>query len=112
MAVLHSEAGRHPYDRDLTELIGELSTRSETFRTLWAAQDVRYHDAGTKQFRHPVVGDLALTYEVMDLRSDPELTMFVYSAEPDTADKEALDFLASWAAGLDLAEPATTGEIP
>jgi transcriptional regulator with XRE-family HTH domain len=110
VAILHSEAGRNPYDRDLTELIGELSTRSETFRALWAAQDVRYHDAGTKQFRHPVVGDLSLTYEVMELRSDRELTMFVYSAEPDTTDAEALNFLASWAVGLELAEPAAGGE--
>ena len=110
VAILHSEAGRNPYDRDLTELIGELSTRSEAFRSLWAAHDVRYHDTGTKQFRHPVVGDLFLTYEVMELRSDRELTMFVYSAEPDSADEEALSFLASWAASADLAEQAPAAD--
>jgi MmyB-like transcription regulator ligand binding domain len=97
VAVLHAEAGRHPYDRDLTELVGELSTRSETFRALWATHNVHYHDTGTKHFHHPVVGDLSLTYEVMELRADRELTMFVYSAEPDTPDEDALSLLASWA---------------
>ena len=48
----------HPYDRDLSDLVGELSTQSELFRTRWAAHNVRYHDTGTKRFHHPVVGDL------------------------------------------------------
>ena len=66
VAILRSEAGRDPYDRDLSDLVGELSTQSELFRTRWAAHNVRYHDTGTKRFHHPVVGDLTLTYETMD----------------------------------------------
>lgn len=109
VAILHSEAGRNPYDRDLTELIGELSTRSETFRSLWATHNVRYHDTGTKHFQHPVVGELTLTYEVMELRADADLTMFVYSAEPDTPHQEALSFLASWATSR-AEEPAPSAD--
>src|SRR4051794_7769914 len=56
VAILRAEAGRNPYDRRLTDLVGELSTRSEDFRRLWASHDVRYHRSGTKVFHHPAVG--------------------------------------------------------
>ena len=111
VAILHQEAGRHPYDRDLTGLVGELSTRSEAFRTLWATHNVRYHDTGTKHFRHPVVGELSLAYEVMTMRADDDLTMFVYSAEPGSPDQEALDFLASWAAVAESEEPVRADDV-
>ena len=104
VAVLRAEAGRDPYDRDLSDLVGELSTRSETFRTLWAAHDVRKHDTGVKRFHHPVVGDLSLTFEAVELVADPGLTMFVYTAEPGSRSEEALNLLASWAATPDEAE--------
>ena len=96
VAVLRAAAGRNPYDKALTDLIGELSTRSEVFRTWWAAHDVLFHRTGRKHLHHPVVGDLDLTYEAFELPSDPGLTMLVYTAEPDTATAEALGFLASW----------------
>jgi hypothetical protein len=101
VAVLRTEAGRDPYDRDLSDLVGELSTRSEKFRTLWAAHDVRKHDTGVKRFRHPVVGELSLTFEAMELVADPGLSMFVYSTEPGSKSEEALNLLASWTATLD-----------
>ncbi|MGZ4396195.1 MAG: MmyB family transcriptional regulator, partial [Gaiellaceae bacterium] len=97
-AVLRSEAGRDPYDRDLSDLVGELSTQSETFRTRWAAHNVRFHDTGTKRFRHPVVGDLTLTYENLELAGDSGLMMFVYTAEAGSKSEEALSLLASWTA--------------
>lgn len=98
VAMLHAEAGRDPYDRDLSELVGELSMRSERFRLLWAAHNVHRHDTGTKRFHHPIVGDLTLTFESMELVADPGLTMFVYAAEPGSRSAEALALLASWAA--------------
>jgi len=101
VAVLRAEAGRDPYDRDLSDLIGELSTRSELFRTLWAAHNVRRHDTGLKRFHHPVVGELILTFEAMELVADPGLTMFVYSAEPGSKSEQALNLLASWTATPD-----------
>ena len=100
VAMLRSEAGRNPYDKALTDLIGELSTRSETFRTRWAAHDVRFHRTGRKRLRHRVVGDLDLSFEAMELPGE-DLTMLVYTAEPGSPSQEALDLLASWAATLD-----------
>ena len=104
VAVLRAEAGRDPYDRDLSDLVGELSTRSELFRTLWAAHNVRVHDTGLKRFHHPVVGELNLTFEAMELVADPGLTMFVYTAEPGSKSEQALNLLASWAATPDQEE--------
>jgi transcriptional regulator with XRE-family HTH domain len=101
VAVLRAEAGRDPYNRDLSDLVGELSTRSELFRTLWAAHNVRRHDTGLKRFHHPVVGELSLTFEAMELVADPGLTMFVYSAEPGSKSEQALNLLASWTATPD-----------
>lgn len=113
VAILRSEAGRDPYDRDLHDLIGELSTRSETFRTRWASHNVRFHRTGIKRLHHPVVGDLELTYEAMEFPADPGLTMFVYTAEPGSASEDALKLLASWAATQDQAvqlDPASTSD--
>jgi transcriptional regulator with XRE-family HTH domain len=101
VAVLRSEAGRDPYDRDLSDLVGELSTRSETFRTRWAAHNVRFHDSGSKRFRHSLVGDVSLTYETMQLAADAGLMLFVYTAEPGSRSEEALNLLASWTATTD-----------
>jgi transcriptional regulator with XRE-family HTH domain len=101
VAVLRAEAGRDPHDRHLSDLVGELSTRSEVFRTLWATHNVRRHDTGLKRFRHPVVGELNLTFDAMELVADPGLTLFVYTAEPGSKSAEALNLLASWAATPD-----------
>jgi hypothetical protein len=104
VAMLRTEAGRDPHDRDLTDLVGELVTRSEDFRVRWAAHDVHTHRTGAKKLHHPAVGDLALTYEAMELAADPGLTLLVYTAEPDSRSADALMLLASWAATLDAAE--------
>ena len=104
VAVLRSEAGRNPYDRDLTDLIGELSTRSEAFASRWAKHNVRYHDTGVKHINHPVVGALTLTYEAMTLAADSNLRMFAYTAEPGSRSEESLNLLASWAATIAQAE--------
>jgi transcriptional regulator with XRE-family HTH domain len=97
-AVLRSEAGRNPHDKALTELIGELSTRSETFRQRWAAHNVRFHRTGVKKLHHPVVGDLEINFEALEFPSDPGLTMVVYTAPAGSATADALKLLASWAA--------------
>jgi transcriptional regulator with XRE-family HTH domain len=107
VAVLRGEAGRHPHDPQLTDLVGELSTLSEEFRTRWARHDVRYHDTGKKRLHHPVVGGLELSFEVMTLVANPDLTMFAFTAEPASKSEEALHLLASWTATLDEAGSAT-----
>lgn len=96
VAALRGEAGRNPYDRALSDLIGQLSTRSEEFRVLWGSHDVRFHRSGTKRFRHPLVGDLTLDYESLQLPADPGLALVAYSAEPGSASEEALRELTRW----------------
>lgn len=98
VAVLRTEAGRDPYDKDLQDLIGELSTLSADFRAKWGAHDVRRHATGTKQFHHPIVGDLDLLFEGTELMADPGWTLLLYTAEPGSPTADALRLLASWAA--------------
>lgn len=96
--ILRTEAGRDPHDKALTDLVGELATRSDEFRTRWARHDVRLHTGGTKVFHHGVVGDLVLDYNTLPLPADPGLSLTAYTAEPGTASADRLAVLASWAA--------------
>jgi len=96
VALLRAEAGRDPYDRALSDLIGELSTRSQEFRVRWATHNVRLHRTGVKSVHHPVVGNLTLAYEALELPGDPGQTIFAYTAEPNSPSQDALDLLASW----------------
>jgi transcriptional regulator with XRE-family HTH domain len=100
VALLRAEAGRHPNDTQLRELVGELSTVSEDFRTRWAAHNVRIHHNGGKQFRHPVVGALELAYYTFDLPTEDHrgLRLTIYTAAPGSPSEDALKLLASWAA--------------
>jgi len=106
VAILHTEAGRDPHDKQLHDLVGEVSTRSEEFRRRWGTYDVRYHGAGSKTFHHRDVGDLDLAYESMDMLSDPGLTLTLYAAEPASPTAHALDLLASWT--VPAAAPSAT----
>ncbi|WP_410668088.1 helix-turn-helix transcriptional regulator [Amycolatopsis sp. cmx-4-68] len=94
--VLRTEAGRHPHDKGLHDLVGELSTRSEEFRGRWGAHNVRRHGRGVKRFHHPVVGDVTLSWEAMAMAAEPGLTLVVYTAEPGSPSAEGLELLASW----------------
>ena len=98
VAPLHAEVARDPADRELSNLIGELSTRSETFRTLWATHNVGLCEAGVKAIHHPLVGEVTFTHESMDLVADPGLTMVVYTTEPGSKSEQAVNLLASWTA--------------
>ena len=104
VAHLRSDAGRNPYDRGLSDLVGELATRSTEFRTRWAAHNVRFHRTGTKRLHHPIVGDLDLSYETLELPADNGLAVNVYTVEPGSRSEEALRLLGSWAATPDHAE--------
>jgi transcriptional regulator with XRE-family HTH domain len=103
VAILRAEAGRDPYDRRLSDLIGELSTRSEEFRVRWAAHNVKFHRTGVKRFHHPLVGDLTLAYEAFELPADGQ-RINVYTAEPASPSHEALRLLASWSAATPVDE--------
>jgi transcriptional regulator with XRE-family HTH domain len=103
VATLRAEAGRNPFDRDLTGLVGELATRSEEFRARWATHNVRLHTSGTKRIHHPLVGDLDLPFETIPLPADPGQSLLIYTPEPRSRTQEALDLLASWSADPDEA---------
>ncbi len=111
VAIVRTEAGRNPHDKDLHDLVGELSTRSDEFRTRWGAHNVRHHSTGTKHFHHHAVGGLALAYEGLDMAAVPGLTLTVYTAEPGSPSEEGLRLLASWAA-TEEAAPAGSGRPP
>ncbi len=111
VALLRAEAGRSPHDRILTDLVGELATRSDLFRTLWASHDVRVHRTGTKKVHHPVVGDLDLTFEAMELTSEPGLQLLAFTAAPGSTNQEGLQLLATWAATAQI-ESARTEASP
>jgi transcriptional regulator with XRE-family HTH domain len=106
---LRAEAGRDPYGRALTDLVGELSLRSEEFRVRWAAHDVDYYRSGIQSFRHPLAGDLTLSYDALEIPADPGQTIVAYTAEPGSPSQQALNLLASWAAAQDDAPPITSG---
>ncbi|WP_406411621.1 helix-turn-helix transcriptional regulator [Streptomyces sp. NBC_01614] len=110
VAILRTEAGRNPHDKELHDLVGELSTRSDEFRTRWGAHNVRHHGTGTKRFHHQTVGELTLAFEGLEMAAEPGLTLTIYTAEPGSPSEEGLRLLASWAATqeTDATEPSTS----
>ncbi|WP_263091913.1 helix-turn-helix domain-containing protein [Curtobacterium sp. RIT-PI-V] len=98
VAAFRIEAGRTPFDRSLTDLIGELTTRSDAFRTWWASYNVRLHTSATKTLHNPVVGEIEVTGEALTLASEPDVTIITYVTEPASVSEERLRVLASWAA--------------
>jgi hypothetical protein len=91
---LRAEAGRNPYDRALSDLVGELSMQSEEFRVRWAAHNVRYYRSGVQSFQHPLAGELTLSYDALELAADPGLTIIAYTAETGSPAQDALRLLA------------------
>jgi transcriptional regulator with XRE-family HTH domain len=109
VALLRSEAGRDPLNRDLSGLVGELATSSPEFRTRWAAHDVQLHHTGVKRLRHPVIGMIEVAYNTMDLPAQPGLVLTFYTAEPGSPSEDALRLLASWAATIPESDRQDTG---
>lgn len=112
VAILRTEAGRNPHDPSLHDLVGELSTRSVEFRGRWARHDVRRHAAGTKRFNHPVVGEVTVAYEGLEMASEAGLVMNIYAAEPGSESDERLQLLGSWAAAEPVADHAGETDRP
>lgn len=101
VSILRTEAGRDPHNKELHDLIGELSTRSDEFRRLWGTHDVRHHGTGFKTFHHSVVGTMTLAFEGLEMAAEPGLTLTIYTAEPGSDSADRLQLLASWAATED-----------
>ena len=111
--MLRAEAGRDPYERGLSDLIGELSTRSDQFRVRWGAHNVRIHPTGIKLIHHPVVGDLDLPFESFPIPAEPSQSLLTYTTEPGSPSHDALSLLASWTTSLarDSGSASRPGEI-
>lgn len=112
VGALRIEAGKNPYDRELSNLIGELSTRSDAFRVLWGSHDVHVFRESTKRLNHPVVGDLELDQETLSLPDESGLSVVVYSASPGTAAEDGLKLLASWSATTGQTQDAESTSKP
>ena len=106
VGFLRMDAGCYPDDPELAALVGELSVKSELFRRLWAQHDVKEKNFGTKVLRHPLVGEMTLSYETLKMPSEPDLFLTTYHAEPGTASAEALQLLANW--GTDATRAGTS----
>jgi transcriptional regulator with XRE-family HTH domain len=111
VAALRLEAGRNPYDRALSDLVGLLSTRSDEFRVAWARHDVRFHRTGSKRIHHPLVGDITLAYERLELPADPGLALVSYSAEPGSSSESALKELAGWSEARSRLQLTEAGSV-
>jgi transcriptional regulator with XRE-family HTH domain len=98
VAALRMQAGRSPFDRDLSDLVGELSTRSQEFAALWASHNVRLHRRLEKTFNHPLVKELHVRYERLEVAGDAGIEIFAYVAEPHSRSEEAFVLLGNWAA--------------
>lgn len=97
VGALRMQAGRDVRDRGLSDLIGELSTRSEEFVTRWARQNVRLHRTTRKRLHNRVIGDIELTGNALELPGDG-LVLIAYTADPGSPADEKLRLLAGWAA--------------
>ena len=95
---------------DLSDLIGELSTRSNQFLVRWASHNVKLHRTGAKRVQHPVVGEITVDMEVFELPADPGQTLVIYTPEPASPSEEALALLASWVATPQRVEPDETSD--
>lgn len=109
-AMLRLQAGADPLNADLTSLIGELSTRSPQFRKDWARQDVHAHRTGQKEFRHPEIGLLDLTFDAFEMPGETGLTIVTYTAEEGSETEEKLRMLASWESSRVSAAQSTNME--
>jgi hypothetical protein len=108
--ILRLHAGSHTDDPRLAALVGELSVRSEEFRRMWAAHEVRRKSHGVLRMTHPLVGELRLSYETFPLPDDPDQMMVTYHAEPGSDSAAALRLLTSW--GADATTPISQESLP
>lgn len=105
VAMLRFDVGRHPDDRRLSDLVGELTVRCRDFSRWWNRHEVLIRTHGVKRYRNQVVGDLEFRYEAFQPPDDPDQTLFIYNVEPGSASAEALRLLDGWTSPRGAAEP-------
>jgi transcriptional regulator with XRE-family HTH domain len=92
VANLHAVAAAHPAAAGLADLIEELTEHSPEFAKLWQRYDIRRRRGEPKTFRHPRVGTLTLTYEVLQISESQRMS--IYQAAPGSPEHDALHLLA------------------
>ncbi|MFI7090306.1 helix-turn-helix transcriptional regulator [Streptomyces lydicus] len=95
---LRAVAGADPDMPELAQLVGELVVKSPEFARLWERYDVKERGGGEKHFRHPEVGSLCLSFEVMTISRTDGQRLVTYQAPPGTSDHDAMLL-------LDMASP-------
>lgn len=108
VAQLRTEAGRDPNSKQLHDLVGELSTRSDHFRQLWGRHDVWEHQSGVKRYHHHAVGDITLHFNGLDLVGHEAVQLTVLGAEPGSPDHQALQLLGTWASSARQSEESSS----
>ncbi|MEO3872164.1 helix-turn-helix transcriptional regulator [Nonomuraea sp. B12E4] len=92
-AQLRAALATDPEDRYLHGLVEELSLHSEEFRRHWARHEVRMRANEVKDFRHPKLGELTFTWEVLTV-SGTSQQLVVLASEPDSPTERAVKQLA------------------
>ncbi|MFB9966597.1 helix-turn-helix transcriptional regulator [Sinosporangium siamense] len=95
-ALLRLDAGGRTDDPALSALVGDLSIQSEEFRRYWSDNKVHRRTTGSKDYHHPLVGDLTITYQAFTPADDSDQTLFIYDAEPGSPSETSLHLLAQW----------------
>ncbi len=96
VATLQAESARRPHSKAFLELIGQLSTESLEFRAMWATRNVSAHRRGKKRIHHPLVGEVILNYEALQLPGAPGLQMVTFMPEPGSSAEDAMRLLGAW----------------
>lgn len=95
VGTLRLDAGRHPQDPFLAQLLEELSMHSGQFRTWWADHQVIQRRDGIKRLNHPLAGRLDVFYEALNVTGENDQTLFVYTTEPGSDSEAKLHTLAA-----------------
>jgi transcriptional regulator with XRE-family HTH domain len=101
VAQLRAVAGGDPDSPDLAALLGELLVKSQDFGQMWERYEVRRIGDGRKLWRHPAVGEMTLTYEVLDINRTDGQRMVIYMTQPGTPDHDAMVLLDSFGLTFD-----------
>jgi hypothetical protein len=112
VAGVRSTVGSELDDSHLTELIGELSLKSEEFRAMWARHDVEERTDGVKRFNNPLVGEVVVNYQALSVTGAVGQILYIFSAEPGSASAQSLTLLAGIARGESATPTRNTARRP
>lgn len=86
---LRQLSATEPAATDVSDLVAELAEASTDFRRLWDRYDIDLYVTGSQELRHPLVGELTIDYQVLEIQGEGGLTLMAYHAEPGSPEYEA-----------------------